>query len=253
MSAKQIGFIFDQVRCIGCQACETNCKAVWNLPTGIRYRRVISTALTGTTAAQRVHLSMACNHCANPACMKVCPVGAITKREKDGIVILDSDRCIGCQYCLQACPYHAPQFNKATGRVQKCHFCQPLLDNNGLPACVQGCPTKALTFGEITNFDAQFPQMAAAIPSPLATNPSLRIKMTSNKHVVPDGEATLNGTGIQGDMASYFKEVSGVHWWMNVARPGGKAVMGAAAVAVGASLVVGATKQGGKDHEHREN
>ncbi len=107
-----------------------------------------------------------CNHCDNPPCVKVCPTGATWKREKDGIVMMDWHRCIGCRYCVVACPYGSRSFNwrdprpyikeiqpdfptRMRGVVEKCTFCNDRLAVGKLPACVDACEAKALTFGDL--------------------------------------------------------------------------------------------------------
>jgi tetrathionate reductase subunit B len=89
-----------------------------------------------------------CNHCDNPPCVQVCPVGATFKSE-DGVVLVDSDYCIGCRYCIQACPYGARYLNPRTKTADKCTFCYHRITKGLLPACVEVCPTQARVFGEI--------------------------------------------------------------------------------------------------------
>ena len=89
-----------------------------------------------------------CNHCAHPPCVQVCPVGA-TFATKDGVVLVDSQRCIGCRYCIQACPYGARFFNPRTKTADKCTFCYHRVVKGLLPACVEACPTQARIFGDL--------------------------------------------------------------------------------------------------------
>ena len=112
-------------------------------------------------------LPVLCNHCANPPCVRVCPTQATWKRQ-DGIVMMDYHRCIGCRYCMAACPYGARSFNfvdprphvaggnaetptRTQGVVEKCDFCAARLAEGKAPACVEVCPGKALTFGDLND------------------------------------------------------------------------------------------------------
>ncbi len=89
-----------------------------------------------------------CNHCDNPPCVQVCPVGA-TFKSQDGVVLVDSDYCIGCRYCIQACPYGARFLDPRTNTADKCTFCYHRITKGLLPACVEVCPSQARVFGEI--------------------------------------------------------------------------------------------------------
>ena len=147
--AKQYGFYMDTERCIKCWACEVACKQ-WNgIEAGTIARRKVHEVESGTFPnVTRTFVSMSCMHCGEPACAKVCPAGAITKRGEDGIVVVDKEKCIGCHYCFFACPFGVPQYTDAG--MDKCDCCI----GNGVepgdtPHCVATCPTQALQFGTI--------------------------------------------------------------------------------------------------------
>jgi molybdopterin-containing oxidoreductase family iron-sulfur binding subunit len=113
-----------------------------------------------------------CNHCDNPPCTRVCPTGATWKRKSDGIVMMDWHRCIGCRYCVLACPYGSRSFNwrdprpfikeiqldfptRMRGVVEKCTFCEERLARGQMPACVEACENKALTFGDLEDANSE--------------------------------------------------------------------------------------------------
>lgn len=154
----QVGFTFDKLKCVGCHACSVACKSENNTPPGTRYRRVVynEAGVRGSTAdpLKRAFTSMACFHCANPACVAVCPTGAMAKEATFGTVKVNQAVCIGCRRCASACPYGAPQYNAETEKMEKCTACwhrmfddsvnPPVRRTDGLPACVAACPSGAL-------------------------------------------------------------------------------------------------------------
>jgi anaerobic dimethyl sulfoxide reductase subunit B (iron-sulfur subunit) len=161
----QIGFTINLAKCVGCRACSLACNAELNTVKGTRYRKVIEKQGGTESAPQRLFVTMACFHCKEPACLKSCPVGAITKDEKFGIVLIDDEKCIGCKYCAAVCPYGAPQFNTTTKKMEKCTLCVHRILNDdktaltGLkPACVNTCIGKALSFGEDVGNDGTEPE-----------------------------------------------------------------------------------------------
>ncbi len=137
------GFITNIDKCIGCNACEIACKAYKQLEPNMKYRKVKELDENLVGSPMRVHLSYACNHCEKPGCMEVCPVGAFTKNE-DGIVILDSEICIGCKACLDGCPYQAPTFNIEEEKMHKCDYCVNRPEGHST-RCVEACPMGALS------------------------------------------------------------------------------------------------------------
>ena len=163
----QIGFYFDQTCCTGCFTCIVACKDWNDVDAGpASWRRVI-TIEKGTYPNLFVaFLSTACYHCVEPACVSACPFGAITKRELDGVVVVDKEACLGkdnCDMCLQACPYDAPQFGaEENAKMQKCHFCLDRLAENKKPACVDACPMRAMDAGPIEELRAKYGDIGEA-------------------------------------------------------------------------------------------
>jgi len=139
-------FTLDLNRCTGCSACSVACRTENDVPLESDWRKVYTFNAARLPAAGVFHYSLACNHCAEPACMHGCPANAYSKDARTGAVLLDAERCIGCRYCWWVCPYDAPQFNSATGVMEKCTFCSHRLDEGRAPACVVACPVDALGF-----------------------------------------------------------------------------------------------------------
>jgi anaerobic dimethyl sulfoxide reductase subunit B len=143
MMNRQLTFMVDTNRCSGCQACVVACCDQNDLPSGRNYRTVVKVETPGPVIGLRF-VSLACAHCGAAPCVAVCPSGALSKREKDGVVVVNPDLCIGCHQCLQVCPFGAPRF--PDGRIMfKCDLCRKRLDEGLIPACVRACPTLALT------------------------------------------------------------------------------------------------------------
>jgi DMSO reductase iron-sulfur subunit len=143
------GFLFDLNRCTGCQACAIACTIENDLPFGSSWRRIDTYNEAKHPAAPAWHLSLACNHCADAPCMSSCPALAIRRDSATGAVLIEQDSCIGCGYCVWACPYDAPRFDAADGVMRKCTFCNHRLREGLDPACVAHCPTGALGYGAL--------------------------------------------------------------------------------------------------------
>lgn len=183
--SNQLGFYLQQGHCVGCFTCQIACKDKNDLAVGQRFRRVHEFAGGGFTQTDHgfvnnvyaYWLSMACNHCENPACVANCPTGAMQKRPEDGIVFVDQSRCVGCQYCVMSCPYGAPQFNPKIGKTGKCDFCRDLLEKGEQPACVAACPMRVLHFGPIDELRRKYQgtDQIQGMPDPDRTNPSIII------------------------------------------------------------------------------
>ena len=143
-----VGLLFDSTRCIGCGACAAACNEQNNLPLPIE---PVTTAYTWTVVERRegVNVRSLCMHCLEPACVSACPVGALKKTPK-GPVVYEAARCIGCRYCVMACPFGVPkyQWDRPVPIVGKCVLCSDRVEA-GLPtACAAVCPTGATLFGE---------------------------------------------------------------------------------------------------------
>ncbi len=168
------GMAINLDRCIGCHTCALSCKMQNNVPDGLMWNRVITKDCSVVDGAvgtypnlSRTYLPIACQHCENPACLRVCPTGA-TYKDALGRVEIDYDKCIGCRMCMAACPYNARVFNwnepvreagfnygdkdvpvRPKGVAEKCTMCKERTDRGEEPMCVQNCPFEARIFGDL--------------------------------------------------------------------------------------------------------
>ncbi len=151
----QIGWYYNENNCIGCRSCEAGCKQEFDLPIGLRRRRVIIKEEGKYPDVKVRYISTACNHCEEPACLKACPVGAYVKEPEFGAVLHDQKKCIGCKRCMAACPYGAPQFDAQKKKVDKCNLCYHRLKEGLPPACVRTCLGYSLWHGKMSDIEAQ--------------------------------------------------------------------------------------------------
>ncbi len=173
----QLGFYYDMTVCTGCKVCQIACKDVNDLDTGTLFRTVYKFEGGEFPNPWAYNLSISCNHCAHPKCVENCPTGALYKREKDGIVMHDREKCIGCRLCTWSCPYGAPKYIEKLGKSGKCTFCANLLDKGESPACVSACQMRALQFGDIEELRKLHGAEAdiKVLPDSGMTHPSLTI------------------------------------------------------------------------------
>ena len=175
------GMVIDLKRCYGCYACVMACKVKNHTPPGVFWARVLKGESGTYPNTVRQALPVLCNHCEEPSCQEVCPTGA-TMTLDGGIVVVDQDKCMGCKYCIMACPYGArysvdkwesyfpagiplspyEEFSKkfwaeksGVGTATKCDFCRDRLDEGKLPACVDACPAHARVFGDLDDPESE--------------------------------------------------------------------------------------------------
>ncbi len=206
---KHYGMVIDQKKCIGCHACSVACKSENRTPPGVSYNVVMEEEFGRFPYVRRTFLSRPCMQCDDPPCVEVCPVGATWKRPEDGIVVVDYEACIGCRYCMAACPYGAryfdfgeyynpdelqayetapsPEYDKGfvregqkspIGNVRKCHFCLHRLEQGLQPACVETCLGHARYFGDLNDPESEVSKLIAQnefvrLKEDLGTEPSV--------------------------------------------------------------------------------
>lgn len=183
------GMVIDTKRCIGCHTCAVSCKKQNNLPNEVWWNRVLTdggewmdTASGEYPNNSMSYLAVSCQHCENPACTKVCPVGATYKDPETGVVRQDYDKCIGCRMCMAACPYtgvrsfnweepkyhldfptgdsDAPTHQKHV--VEKCTFCYQRIAKGETPACMQLCPGRARHWGDFDDPDSEVSKLISS-------------------------------------------------------------------------------------------
>jgi len=154
------GMLHDENACIGCTACTEACREVNNVPEGVSRLEIKRSEPVGEYPNTEYRFTRnSCQHCENAPCVYVCPTGAAYKDEKTGIVDVHHEKCVGCGYCLAACPYQVRFFHPENKSADKCNFCRDTnLAAGKQPACVESCPTKALTFGDLNDPNSEISQ-----------------------------------------------------------------------------------------------
>ncbi len=155
---KRYALAIDAKKCIDCKACLVACRAENGVPLS-KSRNWINEEHRGVWPKLLAAFEPEqCHHCADPACVRVCPTGA-SRQRPDGIVVIDESECIGCRYCVIACPYDARFFREDRGVVEKCDLCARRVDRGELPACVETCPSKVRVFGDLNDPDGELSQL----------------------------------------------------------------------------------------------
>jgi Fe-S-cluster-containing dehydrogenase component/formate-dependent nitrite reductase membrane component NrfD len=157
------GFVIDNRKCIGCHACTVACKTENQVPVGVNRTWVKYVEKGVFPNTRRVFQVTRCNHCEKPPCVTICPVTAMYQRQ-DGIVDFNSERCIGCKACMQACPYDSIYIDPEDGTATKCHFCAHRTEVGLEPACVIVCPEHAIIAGDLADPASEAAQLIAREP-----------------------------------------------------------------------------------------
>jgi anaerobic dimethyl sulfoxide reductase subunit B (iron-sulfur subunit) len=248
----QLAFYFDSSACSGCKACQAACKDKNNLPVGLLWRRVYEVTGGGWTQSGQAwtsdvfayNLSLSCNHCEKPICVEVCPTRAMHQRA-DGIVVVDQDKCVGCQYCSWACPYHAPQYDRAQGHMTKCDFCADNLAAGLSPACVAACPLRVLDFGEVSVLQAKHGSLASVRPLPdeSLTRPSIVIKphqAEGREGVLGNAEEVQTAHTSERSLIAFTilaQMAVGATWFLSLLQPFNRIALGVIAIIMLAGLL----------------
>jgi len=145
---KRLALVIDTRKCFDCKACMIACKEENDLPQG-QWRNWVRNDSRGTSRRTQFQPGQ-CMQCDEPSCVAACPVGATWKRA-DGVVEIDTGKCVGCANCVTACPYGARYRDPARKKADKCDFCSHRLALGETPACVETCPTKARVFGDLND------------------------------------------------------------------------------------------------------
>ena len=157
-SPRRFALVIDSRKCINCKACNVACRAENEVPLG-KNRNWINEEHRGIYPRLSANSDPEqCHHCMQPACVRVCPTGASYQR-KDGIVAINASECVGCRYCMIACPFDARFFREDTGVVEKCDFCSRRVDRGEIPACVETCPSKVRLFGDLMDGNSAASEM----------------------------------------------------------------------------------------------
>lgn len=156
---KKLAFVIDLKRCIGCDTCVVGCKVENQVAEGAFRLQVLDSRRDrvlekpqGTFPNLHQHwLPTMCHHCEEAPCIRACPTNTLWRRDEDGLVMLDTDKCIGCQRCGEECPYDALSFDATSGVADKCTGCVHRVDEGLGPACELVCPTRAIHFGDLND------------------------------------------------------------------------------------------------------
>ncbi|MDI3299587.1 MAG: 4Fe-4S dicluster domain-containing protein [Bacillota bacterium] len=263
----EVSILVDITKCIGCKSCEVACKQWWQLPAEIAswtgsyqshsdlsYNRwtmvLFREKETADGGVDWIFRKEQCMHCQKPACVAVCPTQALARRP-DGIVDYDPAKCIGCQYCVEFCPFDVPRYDAAANKISKCNMCADRVDAGMEPACVKACPTDALTFGPreklLAGAEARVAELKEAGVAAQVYNPEA-VGGTHYVYVLPQGQPSEFG------FPENLRYPSTIGLWKSGLQPVGE---GVAALSLVVTLAAAASAaffnrnrpDGGEHHE----
>lgn len=153
------GMVIDNTKCIGCGLCQEACNTRHELPEGEYFIKLYKDYERGMYPNIVVeNFTTQCNHCENPPCARICPTGA-TYLNEEGIMVMNTKKCIGCKGCITACPYNARIWSEKIGAPDKCNFCDGFVQAGKDPACVKACPRDARIFGDLNDRNGTLSKM----------------------------------------------------------------------------------------------
>lgn len=229
LPSEAVGILYDSTLCIGCQACMVGCKKANNMPLestdllgrwdnppdlSAKTLNIIKRYASGDGTRKDAitdgyaFIKRHCMHCIDPSCVSACPVSALRKNDKSGVVTYNKDACIGCRYCQLACPFNIPKFQweSTTPEIVKCQLCNHLLQDGGISACCSACPTGASLFGPVEELLIEAKRRLSLPPGAYAEYPvnaigqgrSTRFLTHQTGHYVKHiyGENELGGTQV---------------------------------------------------------
>jgi Fe-S-cluster-containing dehydrogenase component len=251
-----LGLLYDSTLCVGCKACVAACKTannnpaefstldhLWDTPldtSGYTFN-LIKMYRNGTMDAkdQEVNgfafMKTSCMHCGDPSCVSACPVSAMTKDPETGVVGYNPDKCIGCRYCVAACPFGIPkyQYDSPTGRIGKCELCRHRHKDGHYSACAEVCPTGATLFGRTEDLLAEAKRRLAHKPGQPMKVPRGHLRHAQEKMLQgkPDGKGAMNRHGWRDEPDQTYeagRQLPAARLWREGIRrhPGAQAVGG---------------------------
>ncbi|MBI4837732.1 MAG: molybdopterin-dependent oxidoreductase [Nitrospirae bacterium] len=197
---KHYAMLIDLRKCVGCYACQTTCKAEYNIPLGTSRCRVETFKSGSYPDIKKFFLPRLCNHCDNAPCIEACSEDALFKND-DGVVEIHRPNCIGCGQCREKCPYNAIEIDAGTGRTEKCDFCHQRILGGLSPVCVQSCMGKAIIFGDIND-------KKSGIYSALKKN---QIKVLNPELGTSPSVFYISGVSIEGSPLKEYQQTNGRH------------------------------------------
>ena len=236
--------LVDLRSCIGCKSCMISCKNENKVTTGISWVNVVEEITQTDKGLELYTFPLSCLHCENPSCAKVCPVHAITK-QADGTVQRNAEICIGCKYCISACPFGQSHFNETTKKAEKCTLCKERQEKGLAPACTVNCPTGARFAIEPSKLQVEANRRieeAKKLGLPYTLYQGEQVGGTHVAYLLPE-EVALTGSP-QGKSPA---GVIGV--WQKGIKPVAKAGLGAVAAAVTVAGIVNSRKKGDDQNE----